>query len=56
MQEYRVTWKIEVDANNPEDAAKQALAIQRDPESTAVVFEVVDEKGNESIVDIMGWL
>lgn len=40
MQEYLVTWTIEVTAESPEAAAKQALEIQRDPESLAVVFNV----------------
>jgi len=38
--EYRVTWTIEVDAESEEDAARKALAIQRDVDSTATVFEV----------------
>jgi hypothetical protein len=42
MAEYLVTWKIEVAADSPEDAALQALEIQRDPESMATVFDVVD--------------
>lgn len=40
MPEYRVTWEIEVEASSHRDAAAQALAIQRDPESSAVVFGV----------------
>lgn len=38
--EYHVTWEIEVDADNPIEAAREALKIQRDPESTATVFKV----------------
>lgn len=38
--EYRVTWEIDVTANSPREAAEQALTIQRDPDSTATVFEV----------------
>lgn len=38
---YRVKWEIDIEAGTPEQAAQQALAIQRDPESTATVFEVL---------------
>ena len=38
LKEYLVEWTIELNAESPEDAARQALAIQRDPESTANVF------------------
>lgn len=40
MNTYTVSWVIEVDADNAVDAAKEALLIQRDPESTALVFDV----------------
>ena len=43
MKEYVVTWDIEVTANSPEEAAKQALEIQRDKTSTATVFKVWDD-------------
>lgn len=36
--EYRVTWTIELDAKNAQDAAEQALAIQRRPDSSATFF------------------
>jgi hypothetical protein len=40
MNEYQVTWVVDVDADNPQDAAAKALEMQRDPSSTALVFEV----------------
>ncbi len=40
IREYHVTWEIDVDAENEEDAARQALEMQRDPESSATVFDV----------------
>src|SRR5436305_520123 len=40
MKPYRVTWVIDVEAENEQEAARQALAIQRDPHSSATVFEV----------------
>lgn len=60
MKSYRVNWDIDVDAKNPKDAAKQALAIQRDPQSTATSFEVYEQDlsrghlgdGLKSLVDL----
>ena len=40
MKEYTVTWTIEVCADSPEEAATEALAIQRDPDSEATCFEI----------------
>lgn len=45
MERYRVTWVIDIEAKTPEEAAAQALAIQRNPESWATVFEVEDDAG-----------
>ena len=52
MPEYHVTWEIDLTADSPREAAEQALAIQRDPNSTATVFDVVDEDGNAERVDL----
>jgi hypothetical protein len=38
--EFRVIWKIEIEAGSPEDAAQQARAAQLRPDSSATVFEV----------------
>lgn len=43
--EYRVTWVIDLDASDPEEAARLALEIQRDPESIATHFLVQDANG-----------
>lgn len=40
MHTYTVTWTIEVEADYAEEAARKALAIQRDTDSIATVFEV----------------
>lgn len=40
MPDYLVTWKIDIDAASPEEAAKRAFEIQRNPESIAKCFEV----------------
>jgi len=37
---YTVKWLIEVDADTPEEAARKARKIQRDPESIATFFDV----------------
>lgn len=37
---YLVKWEIDIDAESPEQAATQALIIQRDPYSTANCFKV----------------
>ena len=39
--EYRVTWTIDILAGSPKQAAETALRIQRDQESLATIFEVV---------------
>lgn len=40
MPEYTVRWEIQVDADNPTEAAMQARMLLLDPESEAVHFEV----------------
>lgn len=40
--EYRVKWEIDIDADSPQEAARAALKIQRDPSSIATVFDVRD--------------
>lgn len=40
---YRVEWRIDIEANSPREAAERALEIQRDPESTATIFDVADQ-------------
>lgn len=40
MPDYLVLWQIHITADNPIEAAKQCLEIQRDPESIATVFQV----------------
>lgn len=54
MANYLVTWKIDMDeCDSPEDAAAQALIVQRDSQSYATVFEVTDtETGKTVEVDL----
>ncbi len=46
-KEYLVEWAINISAESPEEAAKFALEIQRDPKSLATYFIVTDELENK---------
>jgi hypothetical protein len=54
--EYRVTWEIDVHAKSPREAAREALRIQRDPESIATVFSVRETKSeiplDDEVIDL----
>lgn len=54
MTTYSVNWKIDIEAGSPVEAARQALEIHRDPNSTATVLDVCDEQGNYACVDLLG--
>lgn len=54
MTEYLVTWRIELSANSPEDAARQAREIQLDPDSTALVYRVSGPRGEQYAIDLEG--
>lgn len=43
MPHYVVIWKIDVEADNPLDAAREARCLQQ-PGTDALVFDVCDEK------------
>jgi hypothetical protein len=43
MPNYLVAWMIDIEADSPTEAALAALAIQRKPDSIAVVFKVRDK-------------
>lgn len=43
MTEFYVEWSISLKADSPEEAAKQALLIQRDPSRLATVFTVIGD-------------
>lgn len=42
VPEFYVMWDIDLTADSPEEAARLALEIQRDPTSTATTFEVTE--------------
>lgn len=46
---HDVTWTLSVDAQDPLDAARRALAMHRDPTSWATVFTVTDADGDHSV-------
>lgn len=52
MPEYRVVWEIDIEADTPKEAAKKALKIQRDPESTATVFDTFERGDISQFSDI----
>lgn len=51
MTTYRVAWLIDIDADDPVEAAQKAFAIQRDKESTATVF-IVDDAAHRWHIDL----
>jgi hypothetical protein len=50
---YLVQWEIDVDADNPYDAAVQAFNLMQDEDTTASFFTVKDEHGHKIEVDLM---
>lgn len=52
MPEYHVVWEIDLKADSPEDAARQALEIQRDPFSTSTVFKIYSGGKEPTYVDL----
>ena len=53
MGEFLVIWEIDISAGTPEEAAAEALRIQRDPFSEATFFTVVDKKtGEKATIDL----
>lgn len=53
MPEYYVEWSINITADSPTEAAERALQIQRDPTSTATVFDVFDADGEMYRTDLL---
>lgn len=53
-RQYRVVWQIDLYAKTPEEAAEEALRIQRDPDSLATVFNVTEDRGRgkTTVVDL----
>jgi hypothetical protein len=49
---YLVTWDIDIDADNPQDASKMAREMQLDSDSVATVFKVEDDNGVKVTIDL----
>lgn len=50
MPRYLVQWEIDIDADSPEDAARQAFAHMQRPGTTANVFDVIEhDAGGEKV-------
>ncbi|MHB1826798.1 MAG: hypothetical protein ACYCV6_03770 [Steroidobacteraceae bacterium] len=47
--QFRVSWVIDIEADSAEAAAREALRIQRDPQSIATVFTVVATKEGAAV-------
>jgi hypothetical protein len=47
--DYFVSWEIEVEADNPIEAAKLARAAQTEPNTRATVFDVFSENSEDAI-------
>jgi hypothetical protein len=54
IRTYKLIWEIDIDAASPKAAAKKAREYQLDPDSTATVFDVFNEKGKKTRVDLLG--
>lgn len=52
MSEYTVTWEIQVDAASPRDAAVIARDLQRDTKADVGTFDVTDEDGKITRIDL----
>lgn len=53
MTTYRVLWEIDIDTDSAAEAARLAIQTQRDLDSTATCFTVVDPSGNETHLDLV---
>lgn len=52
QQRYLVTWEIDIHADSPWEAAEEAWNHMREPGSSANVFNVFDENGEKTLVDL----
>lgn len=52
MPEFKITWEIELEAEDAVAAAEKAMQIQHDPENIASVFTVTCEDGHTETIDV----
>lgn len=50
--EYRVTWAVDVEADDHLDAIRQAMGMLADPHNTATIFEAQRGYGPTWVVDM----
>jgi hypothetical protein len=50
---YLIQWQIDIEADNPTDAAIQAFDLMQGHDTTANFFTVKDENGHRTDVDLM---
>ncbi|HEX9987043.1 MAG TPA: hypothetical protein VGE45_00990 [Chloroflexia bacterium] len=55
MTTYYVSWKIELDADSPREAAREALKTMRDESSLATHFTVIGPDGEPQAIDLSVW-
>jgi hypothetical protein len=46
---YHVVWEIDIYAQSPREAAKEAQAIQQDKDTMATVFDVTEEDSGKAV-------
>ena len=46
---YHVVWEIDIYAQSPREAAKEAQAIKQGKDSTATVFDVTEEDSDKTV-------
>ena len=46
---YHVVWEIDIYAQSPQDAAREARTIQQDKDAMATVFDVTEEGGGKPV-------
>lgn len=51
-QSYAVVWRIDIEADSPEEAVHKARQFQLAPDTTATVFEVTSPDGATETIDI----
>lgn len=49
MNRYRVEWTMDIEADSPEAAARQAFAHMQRPGTTANVFDVQQDDGSDAV-------
>lgn len=50
---YRVVWEMDISASSPEEAARKAREYQAAPDSSAVTFDVFNEDGEVSRINLL---